>query len=124
MVANGPPLILQMRSTSRPGGSQFQFNQDTRAATITNANDHVAVSNSKDVVFYTLMHNRGTRSSAQSSAHSHSSLCTHLVAGLGVGLPLADDHSLEVLALSHLGLDLLDVFGEVGVVLHSISASQ
>lgn len=53
----------------------------------------------------------------QSSALSHSAVCTRLVAGVGVALPLGDDHGLEVLALGHLGLDLLDVLGEVGVVL-------
>jgi hypothetical protein len=72
------------------------------------------------------MHNRGTRSSAPFplSTQSHStSLCTHLVAGVGVGLPLGDDHGLEVLALSHLGLDLLDVLGKVGLVLQMVSSS-
>ena len=54
---------------------------------------------------------------------SHSNLCTHLVTGVGIGLPLGDDHGLEVLALSHLGLDLLDVLGEVGVVLQMVSSS-
>lgn len=84
-----------------------------------------AVSKSKNVVLYTLMHNRGTRSSAPtpSSTQSHSTLCTHLVAGVGIGLPLGDDHGLEVLALSHLGLDLLDVLGEVGCVLQMVSSS-
>lgn len=56
----------------------------------------------------------------QSSALSHSTLCTHLVASVGIALPLADDHGLEVLALSHLGLDLLDVLGEVRCVLQSL----
>jgi len=45
------------------------------------------------------------------------------VAGVGIGLPLGDDHGLEVLALSHLGLDLLDVLGEVGLVLQMVSSS-
>lgn len=53
----------------------------------------------------------------QSSALSHSTVCTRLVAGVGVALPLGDDHGLEVLALGHLGLDLLNVLGKVGVVL-------
>ena len=57
----------------------------------------------------------------QPPALSHSTICTHLVAGVGVALPLADDHGLEVLALGHLGLDLLDVLGEVGCVLHAVS---
>jgi hypothetical protein len=39
------------------------------------------------------------------------------VAGRGVVLPLGDDHGLEVLALGHLGLDLLDEALEVGSVL-------
>jgi hypothetical protein len=71
------------------------------------------------------MHNRGTRSSASfpSSTQSHSTLCTRLVAGVGIGLPLGDDHGLEVLALSHLGLDLLDVLGKVGLVLQMVSSS-
>jgi hypothetical protein len=53
----------------------------------------------------------------QASALSHSTVCTGLVAGVGVALPLADDHGLEVLALGHLGLNLLNVLGEVGCVL-------
>jgi hypothetical protein len=57
----------------------------------------------------------------QSSALSHSTVCTRSVAGVGVALPLGDDHGLEVLALGHLGLDLLDVLGEVGVVLRPLA---
>lgn len=75
----------------------------------------------KDVVLYTLLHNPGTRSSA-SIIHSFTQhVYTHLVAGVGVALPLGDDHSLEVLALGHLGLDLLDQIGKVGCVLHEVS---
>lgn len=58
----------------------------------------------------------------QSSALSHSTVCTRLVAGVGVALPLGDDHGLEILALGHLGLDLFDVLCEVGVVLRPLAS--
>jgi hypothetical protein len=59
---------------------------------------------------------------ASSTSLTHSTVCTRLVAGVGVALPLGDDHGLEVLALGHLGLDLLDVLGEVGCVLQVVSS--
>lgn len=52
---------------------------------------------------------------------SNNTVCAHLVAGVGVALPLGNDHGLEVLALGQLGLDLLDVLSEVGCVLRIVS---
>jgi hypothetical protein len=65
----------------------------------------------KKLVLYTLLHSHHLETIVP-NAYVHS-----LVAGGSILLPLGDDHGLEVLALGHLGLDLLDEAREVGNVL-------
>ena len=70
------------------------------------------------LVWYTLLRNPQTRSTKLQTDHPRLDMYTLVsAAGGGVLLPLLDNHSLEVLALVHLSLDVCDQLGEVWCVL-------
>ena len=118
VVAGADPEIWRRANTLERGATEERGPRKGLSG-----NGQTAISNSKMLCYTLYCTTVVLVHLLQSSVLSHSTMCTHLVAGVGVGLPLGDDHGLEVLTLGHLGLNLLDVLGEVGCVLQAISPS-